>query len=111
MKLNIHALYKPIENQQGRPAKGDRNMKLIDKEQMDIIRKKHSEAKKDFKNRCFFLIEALVSGDIIYADIEKIEEDICKIAHVGTGTCENPHEDWIEDVEKMFLKFEQNGLL
>ena len=83
----------------------------ITKEQMNIISKKHIEAKKDFKNRCFFLIEALVSGDIIYADIEKIEEDIYKIAHIGTGTCENPHEDWVEEVEKMFLKFENNGLL
>ncbi|MFH2029081.1 MAG: hypothetical protein ABIJ40_00465 [Bacteroidota bacterium] len=109
--MNIHAPYKPIENQQGQPAKGDRNMNLISKEQMDVISAKHLEAKKDFKNRCFFLIEALVSGDIIYANIEKIEEDICKIAHIGTGTCENPHEDWVEEVEAMFVKFENNGLL
>ena len=84
---------------------------MITKERMNAIQEKHKEAKKDFKNRCFFLIEALVSGDIIYADIEKIEEDICKIAHVGAGTCENKHEDWIDEVEAMFVEFENNGLL
>ena len=84
---------------------------MITKEQMDIISKKHIEAKKDFKNRCFFLIEVLVGGDINYKDEEKLKEDIYKIAHIGTGTCGNKHEDWVEEMEKMFLKFENNGLL
>ena len=84
---------------------------MITKEQMNIISKKHTEAKEDFKNRCFFLIEALVGGDIVCDDTEKLKEDICKIAHIGTGTCENPHEDWVEEMEAMFAKFEKDGLL
>jgi len=86
-------------------------MNLISKEQMNIISKKHTEAKKDFKNRCFFLIEAIVGGDIIYNDTEKLKDNIYKIAHIGAGTCENKHEDWIEEIEKMFERFENNGLL
>ena len=84
---------------------------MITKEQMEVISAKHLEAKKDFKNRCFFLIEALVSGDIIYDNVEKLKADIYKIAHLGAGTCENEHEDWVDEVEEMFLKFENNGLL
>lgn len=86
-------------------------MNLISKEEMDIISNKHSQAKKDFKNKCFFLIETLVSGDIIYNNIEKLKEDICMIAHVGSESCGNKHEDWVEETEKMFIKFEQEGLL
>ena len=84
---------------------------MITKEQMKIISKKHIEAKKDFKNRCFFLIEVLVAGDIIYNDTEKLKDNIYKIAHIGTGTCGNKHEDWIDEVEAMFVEFENNGLL
>ena len=84
---------------------------MITKEQMEQIQEKHKEAKKDFKNRCFFVIEALVSGDIEYSDIEKLKSDIYEIAHVGCGTCNNEHKEWVENTERLFNAFEEGGLI
>jgi len=74
------------------------------------IRKKHRLAKKEFKNRCFFVIETLVGGDIESNDIEKLKSDIYEIAHIGTETCGNKHEGWVENMEKLFKAFEKGGL-
>ena len=83
---------------------------MITKEQMDVIHKKHEEAKRDFKNRCFFVIGTLVGRDIKYADIEKLKTDIYRKAHIGTQTCGNEHKDWVDNMEKLFKTFEEGGL-
>ncbi len=84
---------------------------MVTKEEMDIILKGDEEAKRDFKNRCFMVIGALVRGDIVNDDIEKLKNDIYEIAHIGIGTCGNKHEDWAANMEKLFKAFEKGGLL
>jgi len=84
---------------------------MITKEEMQKIQDKHTEAKKDFKNRCFLVIETLVGGDIEYTDIEKLKTDIYEIAHIGAQTCGNKHTDWVANMEKLFTSFEQCGLI
>lgn len=79
--------------------------------QIDIINKRHTEAKKDFKNRCFLIIEALVSENIFYNDVEELKTEIYKIAHVGLGTCRIDHQNWKDEIEKMFVEFENKGLI
>lgn len=86
-------------------------MNMPTKEQVEEIQNRHAEAKKDFKNRCFMVIETLVSGDIEYTSIEKLKTDIYEIAHVGCGTCGNKHEEWVENTEALFKSFEDGGLL
>ena len=86
-------------------------MKTITKEKMDIIHKKHQKAKKDFKNRCFLVIETLVGGDIVNNDIEKLKSDIYEIAHIGIGVCGNEHKDWVDKTDKLFKAFEKGGLI
>ena len=49
--------------------------------------------------------------DIVCNDIEKLKTDIYKIAHIGLQTCENKHEDWVENMEKLFKAFEKGGLI
>lgn len=80
-------------------------------DRLDEIKKRGEEAKKDFKNRCLLVIETLVDMDIKYNDIEKLKEDIYKIAHIGLQTCGNKHEDWVEEMEKLFHHFENDGLI
>ena len=84
---------------------------MITKEEMQKIHDKHAEAKKDFKNRCFMVIETLVGGDIEYTDIEKLKTDIYEIAHIGSQTCGNEHTDWVNNMEKLFKAFEEGGLI
>ncbi len=81
---------------------------MITKKEMDAIRKK---AKKDFKNRCFMVIETLVGGDIVSDDIEKLKDDIYEIAHIGIGDCNNKHENWVVNTERLFKLFEKGGLI
>jgi len=85
-------------------------MKTIDEKMMKKIHKKHQIAKKDFKNRCFFVLETLAGGDIVCEDIEKLKTDVYQIAHIGTQTCGNKHEDWVANMEKLFKAFEKGGL-
>ena len=84
---------------------------MITKEKVEKLQKKHQEAKKDFKNRCFMVIEVLLGGDIVYDNTETLKNDIYKIAHVGSGTCDNEHSDWIKMVEDLFKSFEQAGFI
>jgi len=87
------------------------NGDVMNKEQMQRIHDRHTEAKKDFKNRCFMVIETLVGGDIEYTDIEKLKTDIYEIAHIGMQTCGNEHTNWIANMEKLFKAFEDGGLI
>ena len=80
-------------------------------ERLKEITQRATASKKDFKNRCLMVIQTLVGGDIEYEDIEQLKTDIYTIAHIALGTCENKHEDWIEETENMFKKFETMGLL
>ena len=84
---------------------------MITKEEMDKIQAKGKEAKRDFKNRCFLVIETLVGGDIECDDLEKLKDEIYEIAHIGVGTCNNKHEDWVANMEKLFKAFEKGGLV
>ena len=86
-------------------------MEMITKEKINIIREKTEEAKKDFKNRCFMVIETFVGGDIVSNDIEKLKNDIYEIAHIGIGDCSNKHKDWVSNTEQLFKAFEKGGLL
>ena len=83
----------------------------ITKEDMERIKAKSDESKKDFKNRALMVIEILVGGDIVYKDIERMKLDIYEIAHVALGTCGNEHQDWRDKVEKLFKAFEKDGLI
>ena len=85
------------------------NKMNITKEDMERIKAKSDESKKDFKNRALMVIEILVGGDIVYKDIERMKLDIYEITHVALGTCENEHQDWREKVEKYFKAFEKDG--
>ncbi len=85
-------------------------MTTTTKEEMDEIKAKSKEAKKDFKNRCFLVIETLVGDDIVSDDIEKLKDDIYQIAHIGIGNC-NVHKDWVENTEKLFKAFKKGGLI
>lgn len=78
-------------------------------EEIKKIQKRSKKVKKNFKNRCFLVIETLVGGDIIYNDVEKLKSDIYKIAHIGIQTCE--HKDWADDMERLFKHFEKSGLI
>ncbi len=90
---------------------------MITKKEMDAMRKKSKkskkskEAKKDFKNRCFMVIETLVGGDIVSDDIEKLKDDIYEIAHIGIGDCNNKHENCVVNTERLFKSFEKGGFI
>ena len=83
----------------------------VTKEDIERIKERANEAKKDFKNRCFLVIETLVGDDMVCNDIEKLKEDVYKIAHIGVQTCENEHKDWVKETEELFIAFEKNGLI
>ena len=80
-------------------------------DRLKAVTQRETASKKDFKNRCLMVIQTLVGGDIVYEDIEQLKTEIYTIAHIALGTCENKHEDWIEETENMFKKFEKMGLL
>lgn len=84
---------------------------MMTQKEIKEIQDRRTEAKKDFKNRCFMVIEALVSGDIEYTSVDKLKSDIYEIAHVGCGTCGNGHEEWVKNTERLFKAFEDGGLL
>ena len=49
--------------------------------------------------------EALLVIDHILTNIEsedKLLSTLYRIAHCSTGVCENPHEDWQEEVHKLY---------
>lgn len=48
-------------------------------------------------HRALRVIEGLTFPDITNDPKEKLEE-IYKYAHIGVGDCENPHEDWCEEL-------------
>lgn len=79
------------------------------KDDMERIKARTDESKKDFKNRALMVIETLVGGDIIWKDSYKSE--IYEIAHVALGDCPNEHLDWRENTEKLFKSFEDGGLI
>lgn len=80
-------------------------------ERLKAVTQRATTSKKDFKNRCLMVIQTLVSGDMVYEDIEQLKTEIYTVAHIALGTCENKHEDWIKETENMFKKFETMGLL
>lgn len=82
-----------------------------EKESLHKIQEVQKIAERDKRNRALMVIETLCGGDIVTGDIEKLKEDIYKIAHsaIEPKTCE--HEDWVNKTEKLFEAFKKGGLL
>ena len=73
-------------------------------EQRKIIEKitERDKAITDIKDKALLVIEHLCCGDFKPSD--KVLEACYTFAHVGRGVCENPHEDWVEELEQAFQR-------
>lgn len=73
----------------------------IDEMKVELKRSQITEA------RCARTIKgkALLTIDHILVNIESEDPLLCKIyriAHSATGTCGNPHKDWLEETNKTY---------
>ena len=48
------------------------------------------------------------------ASVEKTTldpDEVYRLVHVGTGTCNNPHPDWVKELEDTYQAFKEGNLL
>lgn len=55
---------------------------------------------------------ALLTIDHLLTNIESDDPFLCKlysIAHCATGLCDNPHEDWVKELNQTYKELKDGG--
>lgn len=76
------------------------------KKQVETTRKKRKAlAETSIKDKALQVIEEMCCNDdfsLSKSPYAKLLVDIYTYAHVANGTCQNPHEDWVEELNKHY---------
>jgi len=64
----------------------------------------------DIKYKALVAIEGLMFDDIEMTCEDKLAR-IYKFAHVALGTCQNPHEDWVRELDETLEALERFGII
>ena len=74
--------------------------KNADKE-LKAIRKREARCAKTFQGRALLVFNHILTG---FESEDKLLSKLYRIAHCATGTCGNPHEDWVKEVEDTYTQ-------
>lgn len=50
-------------------------------------------------------------GDMTIKQLQIFVSDVYRIAHIGHGSCNNPHEDWMDTVDERAFQLHKSGTL
>jgi len=77
----------------------------LKKEVKAIKKKRKALAKTSIKDKALQLIEEMTCDDdfaMSKSPYAKLLTQIYVYAHIANGTCQNPHEDWVEELNKHY---------
>lgn len=75
------------------------------------------KGKLSFQKKALHVIEMIC--ELESESFQPVTEDrfhdilgkLYKLAHVAGGHCENPHTEWEEELEKIYIEFKKNNIL
>ena len=79
-------------------------MTKIDKDWLTKHRKRRQRCAKTLKGRALIVIDEILSN--LESDNPLLER-LYRLAHCATGVCENPHEDWVAEVNDLYDKIKR----
>ncbi len=71
--------------------------------ELDEVKRREGKASRTLKGKALCLIDMLTCNDD-FSDNELLSL-IYRIAHSAAGVCGNPHEDWQEEIHRLYRKF------
>lgn len=70
------------------------------KDELKRMRQKEAEAVKDPKVKALRVIDMLTCNDEF--EDNKLLSTIYRVAHSASGICGNPHQDWRQEIDKLY---------